>query len=526
MMGSYFNFKPMNKLYLLTSFICGAIVMIIEIVGTKILSPFFGSGLFVWSSSITVAMLALSIGYFIGGRNADKTEKLNDYLYKIVFIIGVILVFTYDFSQIIHLFYNVLDIKFATFLSAFILLFAPLVLLGMISPIVLKLTTKEFKEIGKDLGFVSSISTLGSLVGSLLAGFVLLAYLGTKEIFFYCALTLMILSSLYFLKNKNFIYVAITITLVIFYPNKSEEIYNSKDVNIVKIDKKEGFYGSVAIIDIMKLEEPENDSRMMLLDGMPQGQVHKKTNNSLFHYHYLMEEIIAQINSNKNYNDILFVGIGAGLMPSYLDKQYNLTLVDINPIVADFAKKYFNLKSEVIIEDARAFINKLNKKQDVIIVDVFSGETLPSHLLTKEFMMTLNKKLNDDGLLMFNIIGNPYDGLASKSIIKTISSEFSYVNILPLKSNTTKVINYVVVASNNKLNLDKDSLLDRIYPRVKFNTILASQFSEEKLDLIKDMNIYKDGEIITDNFNRVDFHSIEERKEIRKSLMNLVLLAN
>jgi hypothetical protein len=58
----------MNKFYLLTSFICGAIVMIIEIVGTKILSPFFGSGLFVWSSTITVAMLALSVGYFIGGQ--------------------------------------------------------------------------------------------------------------------------------------------------------------------------------------------------------------------------------------------------------------------------------------------------------------------------------------------------------------------------------------------------------------------------------------------------------------------------
>jgi spermidine synthase len=515
----------MNKFYLLTSFICGAIVMIIEIVGTKILSPFFGSGLFVWSSTITVTMMALSIGYFIGGRNADNYEKLSEYLYKIIFIVGCILLFTYDFSKVIYFFYDSIDIKVSTFLSSFILLFAPLTLLGMVSPIILKLTSTEFKKIGKDLGFISSISTLGSLVGSLLAGFVLLAYFGTKEIFFYCALSLMLLSSIYFLKNKNFIYISIMIALLVFAPKNNEEVIAIKNTNIKKIEKKEGFYGSVVIVDKFQIDDPDNDSRMMLLDGMPQGQMHKKTNKSLFHYHYLIEEIIDQLSEKNKYKDILFVGIGAGLMPSYLEKKYNLTLVDINPIIVGFAKKYFNLKSEVIIEDARAFINKSTKKQDVIVVDVFSGETLPSHLLSKEFMHVLNNHLTSNGVVVFNIIGNPYDGLASKSIINTINSEFQSVNVMPLKDNN-KIINYVVIASNNNLNISESNLLEKIYPRVKFNEYLTDQFKNDRFEIITNMENYKSGEIITDNFNRIDFLSMDERKEVRRLLMKLALIAN
>jgi spermidine synthase len=516
----------MNKFYLLTSFICGAIVMIIEIVGTKILSPFFGSGLFVWSSTITVAMLALSVGYFIGGKNADKIENLNDHLYMIVFIIGVILLLTYDFSKVIYFFYDSLDIKISTFLSAFILLFAPLTLLGMVSPIILKLTTKEFNQIGKDLGFISSISTMGSLVGSLLAGFILLSYFGTKEIFFYCAIALMLLSSVYFIKNKNFIYVSIMVTLAIFAHKTSEDIIEVKNSNIVKVDKKEGFYGTVSVVDIVKLDDPKNDSRLMLLDGMPQGQVHKKTNKSLLHYPYLIEEIIAQLDADKRYKDILFIGVGAGSMPSYLGNKYNVKLVDINPVVVDFAKKYFNLKEEVIIQDARVFVNKLEQKQDIIIIDAFSGETLPTHLLSKEFMAMMKKRLTPDGLVMFNIIGNPYNGLASKSIVKTIASEFSSVSILPLKQKNVNVINYVLVATNRDISINKKDLLDKIYPRVNFSDYVATHFTDEKLDLITNMKLYKDGEIITDNFNRVDFLSLDERKEVRKALINFAIATN
>ncbi len=517
----------MNLFYLTTAFLCGAAVMIVEIVGTKFLSPLFGSGIFVWSSSITIAMLALSIGYFLGGKNADSIkENLDDYLFKVVIVASLLIFSTPKLSKLIFYVYDFLDVKLASFLSSFLLFFPALVALGMISPIVTKLIAKNVDKLGKDLGFIYAISTFGSLIGALLGGFVLLVYFSAKEIFIFTGIILFLISIVHFLLKKKYKYGLITILFfIIGFSNPLSNLKLSKEnrmddkmVNVKLVDKKDTFYGRVDVVDL-ESKVGKGAYRVMLVDGVAQGLVDREKNKSVTMYSYVIEEIIRQ-QKMEDSKKVLFVGVGMGVMPNAMKEDYHIEMVDINPIVVEFAKKYFNLNKDVNIQDARIFLNKQKYKNDAIVIDVFSGETIPAHLLTKEFMKLMSDRLSDDGLIVFNIVGNPYEGFESKAIIKTINSEFKHVNILPLVNGDEKNINYVVTASKKEITLDRGVLVAKVYE--KMATVGININNMQKITFLENLNLYKDGEVLTDEKNKIDFYRTNLRDGIKKNLMGIL----
>lgn len=519
--------NSMNTFYLLTTFLCGAAVMIVEIIGTKFLSPLFGSGIFVWSSSITVAMLALSLGYFIGGKKSDSIQgDLGDYLFKIIIIASLFILATPKLVGLIFYFYGFLEIKFATFLSSLLLFFPSLLVLGMVSPMVAKLIAKNMDKLGKDLGFIYSVSTFGSLIGALLAGFVLLSYFSAKEIFTFTAIFLFIMSISYFLLKKKYIYnllIIFFILILILEPFSNNKL-NDNHSKITVLEKRDTFYGRVDVIDFEVLKQNKT-YRYMLLDGTPQGLIDKSSNKSVALYHYFIEEIIKQqplADSKK----ILFIGVGTGAMPMAMKDTYDVKLVDINPIVVDFAQKYFKLNQPVIIEDARVFINNQKEKNDVIVMDVFSSETIPNHLLTREFMQSMKNKLSEKGFVIFNIIGNPYNGMESKSIINTIHSEFKEIKIVPLNiaDEKRRNINYIVLASNQVKQIDTESLIHSIKERMKFDLDISEKI--KKINVIEQLENYKDGDIFTDDKNKIDFYREEMIHEMKNNLIGLLFRIN
>ncbi len=515
----------MNYFYLLTAFICGAAIMIVEIVGTKILSPYFGSGLFIWSTSITVAMLALSIGYYMGGKQADKlAERLPKFLYLMLLLSAFIIGVTPLLSGIIKYINVLMDIKYSTLLSGMILLFPPLVFLGMVSPIVAKLIAKEIHKLGKDLGFIYALSTFGSLVGSLAAGFILLNYFAVDQIFFFTGALILLLSMAYFIYVKKYIYLILILPFVLMFPNSENFSYKSEELSVTKLKEKNSFYGKVAVVDLEKPQE--KTKRFLLLDGIIQGGMEVESKKSISEYNYLIEEIINYHNQNKEYKNALFVGVGPGMMPTSLKNDFNIELVDVNPIVVDVAKEYFHLELDAKIEDARVFLNSSTNKRDVIVMDVFSGESIPSYLLTKEFMQVLIERINNEGIVLFNIIGNPYGGMESASIIKTIKSVFPFVNVVVGKSGDEKIINYIIVASKNNKEIDLKKLSINIENRLSFDKRLLATYHKNGIELIKDFSIYKNGDLITDNFNRIDFYSSTEKKDLRKKLSNFTYVVN
>ena len=183
-------------LYVIVS-ITGAAVMMIELMGTRIIGPFYGVSLFVWSSLISVTLLALAIGYYVGGLLADKQGfvRLSHVIFLAAILTGVIPLMSSGVLSAT----NSLGLRAGAFASAFILFSPCLVLLGMAGPFVIKMATSRLEGVGVVVGSVYAVSTLGSVFGTLLLGFYLLPLAGIRLILLSISLVLLLLG--FFVSN-------------------------------------------------------------------------------------------------------------------------------------------------------------------------------------------------------------------------------------------------------------------------------------------------------------------------------------
>ncbi len=166
----------MKKFFLeIVVFICGAVVMAFEIIGSRMLGPYVGTSMVVWTSIIGVILLSLSIGYYWGGRIADKLPRA-DILSLIIFISALFMIFsTFLKDEILQLLIRWIDnIKIVTVIASLILFTAPSVMLGMVSPYAARIKMKSVEKSGSTVGNLYAISTVGSILGIFLAGFYLI----------------------------------------------------------------------------------------------------------------------------------------------------------------------------------------------------------------------------------------------------------------------------------------------------------------------------------------------------------------
>ena len=155
--------------------------MVIELLGTRLIAPFYGASLYVWSSLISVTMIALAIGYFIGGHWADRAQRTG-----LSLIIALAALFTLLIpwaTRPVLLMTDPLGLRGGAFTSALLLFFPSLTLLGMVGPFAIKLATSQLDGVGSSSGTIYAVSTLGSVIGTLLLGFFLFPWVGSRQIF-------------------------------------------------------------------------------------------------------------------------------------------------------------------------------------------------------------------------------------------------------------------------------------------------------------------------------------------------------
>lgn len=163
-----------------TVFFCGAVVMVIELLGARVIAPFYGASLYVWSSQIAVTLIALAMGYFIGGHLADRAEGRG--LSLIIMLAGLFTLLIPLISRSVLVSTDSLGIRLGSFLSALTLFLPSLACLGMVGPFSIRRLTTRFAEIGSSSGRIYAVSTAGSVLGTLLLGFFLFPAFGTRQI--------------------------------------------------------------------------------------------------------------------------------------------------------------------------------------------------------------------------------------------------------------------------------------------------------------------------------------------------------
>src|SRR5207248_1932981 len=180
-----------------TAAVTGAAIMIIEILGAKMLAPYVGTSHFVWTAQIAVTLVALAAGYYVGGRLVDRSQKLGR-LYGCILLAAIYLCFSVLVVRPVS--YWCLDFKLAlgSLLASTFLFFVPLSLLAMVGPFFVRVLTNAVSGVGGNVGRLTAVSTLGSFVGTMLIGYLLIPFFPNSRTMYFTALLLMFVAGGYF----------------------------------------------------------------------------------------------------------------------------------------------------------------------------------------------------------------------------------------------------------------------------------------------------------------------------------------
>ena len=495
---SKFRQDNLWKLKILT-FTAGAIIMGLEIVTSRILTPVFGSTIYTWGSLIGVILSGLSLGYFLGGKVADdhpSFEKICGIVFSVgLFIIGI----PFFASSIVNFTLTVLPgTQFTPLLATFLLLMLPSVLLGFVSPYVIKLGTSSLKRIGNISGNFYSIATIGSIFGTFVTVFVLIPNLAVNQIIFGLGIVL-IICSLIGLKNLPKV-IAVSVLVILLIPWTSMSLHSFPHYGSLLFEKETLF----SHLDVTEF----GDDRSLYLDGMQHSSMN--FNDPLDLVIDYTEYFHLGMMFNPDATNILFVGGGGFTGPKNFLALYPATKIDVIEIdsdVIDVAKKYFDLQEnprlQIFNDDARQHISTFEKKYDLIILDAYASTYVPYHLMTHEFFQTLEKRLEPDGVIVSNLLGS-IEGNHSqivKAVYKTMKETFPVAYVFPTESHPTNLQNVVIVSSNQPYEFDRLTL----YEIAKNNpsNYLVDELSVEEHFYQKSVDISA-APIITDQRNPLE----------------------
>lgn len=301
--------KFLEKIWLhCTVFLTGAAVMVIELLGTRLIAPFYGASLYVWTSLIAVTLIALALGYYVGGILADRARSG---LSVIIAASGFLTLVIPWLTGPILLATDPLGLRLGSFISTLILFSPSLIMLGMVGPFAVKLSTSALSNVGASTGSIYAVSTVGSVIGTLFLGFYLFPLVGSREIFIGLGVALLILAILVTVIERKYqqstLSLIPTTLLVVIGIGLFPQIANSgkpeSSETIKTLFERESLYGWVRVID-----KPKENIRLLTVDASTIGAASISHGQNLLTYQKIVAHIPALAPAMKN---ALLIGQGA-----------------------------------------------------------------------------------------------------------------------------------------------------------------------------------------------------------------------
>ncbi len=492
----------------LTVFLTGASVMVIELLGTRLIAPFYGASLYVWSSLISVTMIALALGYFVGGRWADRAKRTG--LSLIIALAAVLTLLIPWLTRSVLLATDPLGLRAGAFVSALVLFLPSLTLLGMVGPFAIKLSTSRLDGVGTSSGSIYAVSTLGSVVGTLVLGFFLFPLIGSREILVGLGISLLVLAVAIAIFEQKQLSLAVAVLPSVLLaavglcllPKAMGAGYSYTDGDRYKIlSERESLYGWVRVI-----EEQKRDLLFLTSDASMIGAASISNGKSRLAYQNIvgmMPDLVPHMTR------ALIVGLGAGHMAKVLYDRYGIVTdtLEIDPAVADAAVDYFGFKptGQAIVGDARYEIRHLQGPYDLIIHDCFTGGAEPAHLLTVETLTQLRGMLSEHGILALNFVAFSQDGRnpALASVARTVGKVFPQMSVF-ISEPGEDFNDFIFIAGSQPIDLASPLL------------------STDQATWLKDRLITVDksqGFILTDNLNPLEHMQTAKAEKYRQILV-------
>ena len=503
-----------EKSIFLVAFIEGAAVMAIEISGVKLITPYFGSTLYVWASVLSVTLGGLALGYFLGGfissRFSGKTTV------PIILLTGALLTLLMPFLVSLLIPYTMeLGLRVGSLTTTLFFLMPPLICMGMISPILIQFGTRELNKAGKMAGSIYSISTVGGIIMTLLIGFYLLPEWGIRKSLWLTSALLVaatIIFAVVFRSRKTV--VSILILLIPLIATELLPFFHSKPHSAVEvIHESESIMGTVKVIDLTDINDEQ--FRALRINGVNQTMMLK---NNPPYSAWIYAHRLATLSSIKpEGSKVLLIGLAGGNLAMELKVLgFRVDVIDIDPRMPEIAEEFFGFVPDgmnIYIDDGRHFLNTTPEVYDIVILDVLTGEVQPQHLFTTEAIQHLKKVTAPDALIFINFQGylEGAKGIAARSVCRTLQNSNYKIQYHRKSDDENYKGDILIIASLTEQDFNNINYL-------RLN-ICCQLFGFQHNDLISKKKVdFSDGHLLTDDkplFDWINRHYMEERRTRR-----------
>jgi tetratricopeptide (TPR) repeat protein len=450
--------------------------MVLELVAGRLIARYLGSSLYTWTSVIGVVLAGITIGNYLGGRIADRfpAGKALSMLFAVSSAACVVVIITNNLIGNFMLLWK-LSLPLRVFCHVSLVFLLPSTLLGMISPVVAKMALEKGLPTGRTVGDIYAWGAAGSILGTFVTGFYLIAAMGTTAIIWTVSAVLLFMAILYW-HRLWVLYAWAVILLALFVmgmapfdwadsAGSSLGLREQNNPNILYQDETQ--YSYIAIERFSK----NPDKRIFYQDNVAYSEILMEDVKQLqCDYLQICVAVMHLLNRSDDAFSMLGIGGGGYIFPRYVEQlrpKSRIDVVEIDPGMTEAAIEAFGLPGDtginIITKDARNYVDELlmTQKQggqiplyDFILGDAFYSYMVPYQLVTKEFNDKISQILADDGLYVINLIDNYESGLFLGAMINTLQQTFQNIYVIAEAEFQGYGNNFVVVAANRKFDVE------------------------------------------------------------------------
>jgi predicted membrane-bound spermidine synthase len=412
-------------------FVSGMTSLALEMCASRLLAAYFGTSLFIWANLIGMILLYLTVGYFIGGRLADRNPS-EQVLCTITALAALSISILPFISQgiltwsITGLAQASVSIFFSSLLGTILLFAVPVTLLGLVSPFAIRLATKDIGRSGKTSGSLYALSTLGGILGAFLPVLWLIPTFGVRR-------TLLILGAVLFaaslwrlrLRWRPAIALVLIALVLPLGPLKA--------IPYLKYEQ-ESLYNYIQVTQL-----PDGTRELILNEGQAIHSIYYPDPNTVLTGWY-WDYFLAAPYFNPGFTPqklhrVGIIGLAAGTIAHQFTRVYGPVPIDgveIDPAIVDVGRKYFAMNEpnlHVHVEDGRTFLETTQAQYDVVAIDAFQQPYIPFQLTTREFFSTIRSHLSASGVVALNTAHTTHDYRLVQAFINTMSQVFPSVYV-------------------------------------------------------------------------------------------------
>lgn len=405
--------RPSFALLYLAVFVGGVSSIGVEIAASRLIAPYFGNSTFIWATIIGLTLTYLSVGYYLGGKLADRypSERLL-YLIFAGAAIGVAIIPIVSRPILNASLDAFADLNvgafYGTLVGVIFLFLIPITLLGCVSPMAIRLRLQGMEQAGGTAGSLYALSTLGSIAGSFLPVLVLIPYFGTRETFYTFAAALGAVALVGFLRARavrTAVFAALLIAAIGLL-----SVFGSSG-NLRRAEAGELLYEGESEYNYIQVIRNGDEVGLVLNEGHAIHSIYNP--NELLTEgpwdYFMMGPFFNKNQRPEDVRSLCLIGLAGGTTARQFTQVFGPSVqidgVEIDPQIVDVGRKYFNMNEpnlNVIVQDGRYFLKTTDRRYDVIGVDAYRQPYIPFQLTTREFFQESYDHLNERGVMVLN----------------------------------------------------------------------------------------------------------------------------